>query len=132
MPLLPLAALAFRRGILICGLGLLLAGLMLPPPVMAQEFSAMAWWFDVQAWRLLQASQPEAAAARFADPRWRAVAQYRAGQFEQVNVVFECVNATRICLKRLLQDRLSAVIVPALVEHVGVAIETVHVLRIHL
>lgn len=83
LPLLPLAGLAFRRGILICGLGLLLAGLMMPPPVMAQEFSATAWWSDVQAWRLLQARQPEAAATRFADPHWRAVAQYRAGQFEQ-------------------------------------------------
>jgi Ca-activated chloride channel family protein len=86
-PLLLLAALAFRRGLLLCMPGLmltgLLAGLVAPTPAQAQEFSVAAWWADVQAWRLLQASQPEAAAARFADPRWRAVAQYRAGQFEQ-------------------------------------------------
>ena len=83
LPLLPLAALAFRRGLLVCLLAVLLAGLLTPPPALAQGFSLTAMVADEQAWCLLQAGQPQAAAARFADPRWRAVAQYRAGQFEQ-------------------------------------------------
>jgi Ca-activated chloride channel family protein len=83
LPLLPLAALAFRRGILLGWLALWLAGSLAPQPALAQGWSVAAVWADEQAWRLLQAGQPDAAAARFADPRWRAVAQYRAGQYEQ-------------------------------------------------
>ena len=82
LPLLPLAALAFRRGILLSWLALWLAGSLAPQPVMAQSLWVPAAWADYQAWRLLEAGQPDAAAARFADPRWRAAAQYRAGQFE--------------------------------------------------
>ena len=83
LPLLPLAALAFRRGILALLLPLLLAGLLTPQPAAAFDFPPAAMWADYQAWRLLEAGEPQAAAARFADPRWRAAAHYRAGQFEQ-------------------------------------------------
>ena len=84
LPLLPLTALAFRRGILALLFGsMLLVGLLTPQPVLAQGLSLSALLTDYQAWRLLEAGQPEAAAARFADPRWRAAAHYRAGQFEQ-------------------------------------------------
>ncbi len=85
LPLLPLAALAFRRGVLAMVLmPLLLAGLLLPRPVLAQDAPWSALWADYQGWQLLEASLPQAAAVRFADPRWRAVAHYRAGQFAQV------------------------------------------------
>jgi Ca-activated chloride channel homolog len=86
LPLLPIAALAFRRGIL--GLllpllpPLLLTALLTPPPASAFDFSLPALLADYQGWRLLEAGKAEAAAARFADPRWRAAAHYRAGQFE--------------------------------------------------
>jgi Ca-activated chloride channel homolog len=87
LPLLPLAALAFRSGILTLLLPLLppliLAGLLAPPPASAFDLSLPALLADYQGWRLLAAGEPEAAAARFADPRWRAVAHYRTGQFEQ-------------------------------------------------
>lgn len=83
LPLLPLAALAFRRGILALLLApLWLGGLLTPQPAYALEPLA-ALRADYQGWRLLQAGQPQAAAERFADPRWRAAAHYRAGQFEQ-------------------------------------------------
>ena len=83
LPLLALAALAFRRGLLALLLGPLLIGALLTPqPAAALELPLAAMWADYQAWRLLQAGQPQAAAERFADPRWRAAALYRAGQFE--------------------------------------------------
>lgn len=83
LPLLALAALAFRRGLLALLLGPLLLGTLLAPqPVAALELPLAAMWADYQAWRLLQVGQPQAAAERFADSRWRAAAHYRAGQFE--------------------------------------------------
>lgn len=87
LPLLPLAALAFRRGILALLLPLLLGALLTPQPAAAQGQSLTthwsALWSDYQAWRLLEAGNSQAAASRFADPRWRAAAHYRAGEFEQ-------------------------------------------------
>lgn len=84
LPLLPLAALVFRRGVLALWLAsLLLSGLLAPQPAAAQDLPLAALWADYQGWRLLEAGEPQAAAERFADPRWRAAAHYRAGQFEQ-------------------------------------------------
>ncbi len=83
LPLLAVAALAFRGGILTLLLPLLLAGALLPQPAWAFDFPLTGMLADYQAWRLLDAGEPEAAAARFADPRWRAAASYRAGQFDQ-------------------------------------------------
>lgn len=85
MALLPLAALAFRRGWLsppTLLLGLCLA--WVPPPA-AQAFGwADLWWRpDQQGARSLAAGDPQEAAARFARPDWRAAAQYQAGDFDQ-------------------------------------------------
>jgi Ca-activated chloride channel family protein len=76
--LLPLAALAFRRGVLIL---FALPLLLQPPPALAGDTSA--WWSrpDTRAMALLQTGQADAAARHFTDPRWQAVAHYRAGQF---------------------------------------------------
>lgn len=82
LPLLPLAALAFRQGVMV----LLLAPLLLAAPQPAQ---AQSWFDDQRGWQLLEAGQPEAAAARFADLRWRAVASYRAGQYEQAAALLQ-------------------------------------------
>lgn len=78
--LLPLAALAFRRGVLLALLigPLSLAAALLPRPAIALELPAPL--ADYWAWRQLEAGQP-ATAERFADPRWRAAAHYRAGRF---------------------------------------------------
>lgn len=84
LPLLPLAALAFRGGFLAMLAGsLLVTGLLLPPPAAALELPAATMLADYQGWRLLEAGCAEEAARRFADPRWRAVANYRAGHFDQ-------------------------------------------------
>jgi Ca-activated chloride channel homolog len=80
--MLPLAALAFRRGVLLALLigPLLLGAALLPRPAMALDLALPAPLADYWAWRQLEAGQP-AAAERFADPRWRAAAHYRAGRF---------------------------------------------------
>ncbi len=78
--LLPLAALAFRRG----WLSPLLLVLCIAPP---EPASALDWdglWStpDQQGARALAADRPAEAAVRFADPEWRAAAHYRADDFE--------------------------------------------------
>jgi Ca-activated chloride channel homolog len=85
LPLLPLAALAFRGGILMLLLLplVVVAGLLVSQPASASGISPAALLADYQGWRLLETGQPAAAAARFDDPRWRAAANYRAGNFEQ-------------------------------------------------
>lgn len=76
--LLPLAALAFRRG------WVLVAPLFFLP--LAEPVQAGVWedlWLtpDQQGKRLLEEGAPEEAAAYFEDPQWQAVANYRAGNF---------------------------------------------------
>lgn len=76
--LLPIAALAFRRGLV-----LLLLVFVLP---VAEPAHALTWqdlWLnkDQQAERLLQEGSASDAAQLFRDPRWRAVANYRAGEY---------------------------------------------------
>lgn len=76
---LPPAAFALRRGTLPAAL--LALAVSVPPP--AEALGLPAPLADYRALRLLRAGQADAAAARFADPRWRAAASYRAGQFAQ-------------------------------------------------
>lgn len=84
LALLPLAALGFRRGWL--APAVLLALLLPPGPGQASDGS-FGWadlWKrpDQQAADRLAAGDPAGAAARFADPAWRAAALYRAGDYE--------------------------------------------------
>lgn len=77
LPLLLIAATGFRRG----WLGMLVL-LVLPAP----QVQAIGWqdlWLrpDQQASRLLEQGEAAAAAERFQDPRWRATARYRAGDY---------------------------------------------------
>jgi Ca-activated chloride channel family protein len=79
--LLPLAALAFRRGWLA---PLVLVAALTPLP----EAHAFGWddlWLnpDQQAQRLMQAGQSQAAAETFQRPDWRAAAHYEAGDYQQ-------------------------------------------------
>lgn len=79
--LVPLAALAFRRGWLLC----VLFVVTLPMPEPAQAFGWSDLWStpDQQARELLEEGDPAAAARLFERRDWQAVAQYRAGQFAE-------------------------------------------------
>ena len=76
--LVPLASLAFRRGWVVA-----VAVLLLPVAEPARAFSWQDLWRtpDQQARELLAEGDAAAAAARFEDPDWRAVAEYRAGRY---------------------------------------------------
>lgn len=76
LPLLPLAALAFRRGLLVLLLAVALTGLA-PQPAQA------GWWQTPdQAGQTAFKDKDYAGAAReFLNPAWRAAARYRAGDF---------------------------------------------------
>lgn len=80
LALLPIAALAFRRGWI---LAVLVFVLPLPTPAQAFEWRDLWRTDDQQARRALEAGDPAAAAALFDDPEWRGVARYRAGQYRQ-------------------------------------------------
>lgn len=79
--LLPLAALAFRRGWLVP----VLAAVLLVPPdrALAFDWTDLWWSADQQGARELANGRPDTAAEHFSDPAWRAAASYRAGEFEQ-------------------------------------------------
>ncbi len=83
--LLPLAALAFRKGWVFA-----LAFVFVLPP---QPAAASVWddlWYtpDQQGHRALNDGDAEAAARSFEDPEWSAVASYRAGDYGRSAAVF--------------------------------------------
>lgn len=79
LPVLLLAALAFRRGLLLVGVFLLLP---LSMPAEAFEWSSL-WLNDNQRGvRKLDEGNAGQAATLFDDPQWRGVAQYRAEDYE--------------------------------------------------
>ncbi len=81
--LLPIAALAFRRGWL-----LVVALAVVPHHAQASLWDDLWQNRDQQATRLLEEGKAEDAAALFADPEWRAVARYRAGDYAGSATVF--------------------------------------------
>ncbi len=90
--LLPFAALAFRRGYVVVFLFLLL-----PPD---REAHALTWndlWLtkDQQAQRALEEGAPDVAVKLFEDPEWRAVAKYRAADYEASAAEFAELGDTR-------------------------------------
>lgn len=78
---IPLAALAFRRG----WLAVLLLAVLLPQPQSAMAADWEALWSnpDQRAAKALADGDAKTAAETFKDRRWRAAAQYRAGQYEE-------------------------------------------------
>jgi len=76
--LVPLAAFAFRRGLIV-----VLFVFILPLAEPAQAFTWDDLWLtkDQQAQRLLEEGSAPDAAALFENPTWRAVANYRAGEY---------------------------------------------------
>ena len=92
--LLPLVALGFRRGwlwqvSLVC----------LLPFVPVNQAEASLWddlWLtgDQQGQQLMQADAPEIAAEKFADPAWKATANYRAENFEDAASHYAGLDST--------------------------------------
>jgi Ca-activated chloride channel family protein len=79
LPLLPLAALAFRRGVI----AIWLIAFMLPVrPAAALELADLWSRPDQRASALLEAGEAGAAAELFTDPAWKGTAAYRAGRYE--------------------------------------------------
>jgi len=81
--LLPLAALAFRRGWLMMLLVSFGLGFSTPQPVMAAGWDDLWLRSDQQAARALQAGDAAAAARLATDPALRGTAAYQAGDYEQ-------------------------------------------------
>jgi len=77
--LLPLAALAFRRGWVLVALIFIVP---LPQPAHAASWNDLWLNKDQQAKRALEAGDAGDAAALFENPDWQAVADYRAGDYE--------------------------------------------------
>ena len=80
LPLLPIAALAFRRGLLAV---VFLLALPLPRPAQALEWQDLWQTRDQRASQAFQAGEPAKAAETFDNPAWKAAAQYKAGQYEE-------------------------------------------------
>ena len=87
--LLPLAALAFRRGWLMMLLVSVTVGVTTPQPVLAAGWDDLWLRPDQQAARALQAGDPAAAASLAEDPGLRGTAAYQAGDFEQALDAFD-------------------------------------------
>ncbi len=85
--LLPLAALAFRRGWLGCVI-LVVAANSLPQPAMAMEWSDLWSRADQQAMQLLKQGKAAEAAEKFKDPAWQGQAYYQAGEYEKAAEIF--------------------------------------------
>ncbi len=85
LALLPLAALAFRRGWFSPLLPGLLALGLVSPPQPAQAFGWDDLWSrpDQRGARAMAEEQPQQAAELFADPAWRAAAHYRSGNYQE-------------------------------------------------
>lgn len=79
LPLLPMAAFAFRRGALMAVCALLL--LPLSRPAHALDWQGLWQRPDQRAASALAEHDPTAAARLFKDPEWRAAAHYRAGDY---------------------------------------------------
>lgn len=77
--LLPLAALAFRRGYVLVLLCLLLP---VPRPARAMDWNSLWLRSDQRAARALHEGRDKEAARLFRDPAWKGAAQYRAGDYD--------------------------------------------------
>ncbi|MDX8412506.1 MAG: VWA domain-containing protein [Mariprofundales bacterium] len=85
--LLPLAALAFRRGWVLAVL--VMGCVMLPAPVVALEFSNLWRNDDQQGKQLLDQGKAKQAAGKFNDPRWKSAAHYRSGDYANAAQLLE-------------------------------------------
>ncbi|MFM8330863.1 MAG: tetratricopeptide repeat protein [Candidatus Methylumidiphilus sp.] len=86
LALLPIAALAFRRGVLVA---MVLLVLPLPRPAQALSWEDLWQTPDQRASQAFAAGEHKQAAETFADPAWKASAQYKAGQYEEAAQAWE-------------------------------------------
>lgn len=95
--LLPLAALYFRRGWLIC-----LALFSLPLPEASQAADAGNWFSrpDQVAQTKFQSGDHAAAAAQFTDKRWQAAAYYRNGDYEKAAAALQGLDNSEAAYNR--------------------------------
>jgi Ca-activated chloride channel family protein len=97
LAVLPLAALAFRRG----WLSPLLLVLILPAPrVDAFGWEELWWRADQRGARSFSAGEHAEAAERFRRPDWRAAAQYRSGDFEGALETLEGLSGAEAAYNR--------------------------------
>ncbi|MFU8816631.1 MAG: vWA domain-containing protein [Pseudomonadales bacterium] len=80
--LLPIVLLGFRRGVVALAPLALAPLLLLPMPAEAGIWDDLWQRRDQQAFQALRDGDPDAAAANFADPAWRAAALYRNGDYQ--------------------------------------------------
>ena len=90
--ILPLAALSFRKGILV-----FLMVLILPLPQTSYAFGWQDLWAtdNQQAQQAFKNQQFEQAAKQFQDTEWKAAAQYKAGQYQQAAETLKSVESAR-------------------------------------
>ncbi|HIB53857.1 MAG TPA: tetratricopeptide repeat protein, partial [Nitrospirales bacterium] len=86
---LPLAALAFRRGYLVA---VVLVFLVFPERAYPFDWDALWSNSNQRASQALEDGNPEHAAELFTDPQWKATAQYRAEQFDQAVTSLENIE----------------------------------------
>jgi Ca-activated chloride channel family protein len=107
--LLPLAALAFRRGWVLVVIVVIMP---MPQPVYAGVWDDLWLNKDQQAEKLLADGEIEAAAALFEDPQWRAVAEYMASDYAASSDGFASAGDTRSIYNlgnaMALQDKLES------------------------
>lgn len=105
--LLPLAAFAFKRGLIFAAI-ISFNFMLTAPPVSAQENApsavpapAVPWWKkpflndDQQGLAAYEAEQFADAAGDFDDPAWRGAAQYRNGEFEAAAQSYAALNTAQ-------------------------------------
>lgn len=85
LPLLFLVAPSIRSRTFALLAAPILAGLLTPPPAAALDFQLPGALANRQGWRHLQSGDAISASKSFHDPRWRAVAHYRLGQFAEAD-----------------------------------------------
>jgi len=90
--ILPLAALSFRKGILV-----FLMVLILPLPQTSYAFGWQDLWAtdDQQAQQAFKNQEFEQAAKQFQSTEWKAAAQYKAGQYQQAAETLKSVETAR-------------------------------------
>lgn len=87
---LPLAALSFRKGLLVVGLCTLLP---FPQPSHAFEWQDLWRNTNQQAQQSFKQQRFEQAAQQFDSPAWKAAAQYKAGQYQQAAETLQHIDS---------------------------------------
>lgn len=91
--LLPIAAYAFRRGLLFALPLLMVSLLWVPRPAMALDWQDLWKTADQQAAEKFSQGDTQSAAQQFDDPLWKGVAHYKSGDYESALQAFSAVDS---------------------------------------